>query len=205
MHRREDDMVRGFFAKLHDEFSEVGFHHLVTRFFKSLVEMNLIGGHCLGLDDRSALFIADDPQNDVTRLGAGAGPMDFCAARCQFVSEFDEVFVQVIDGFPFCFSSRLAGGLPALESGAVFVADDLVFPEGGLDDLAMTEVAGEPDRLGFEFGGVAHVEYASLPKGESIRLLVLFRASCGPTLRLGAFALKFIPLIAVPDRKSTRL
>ena len=84
---------------------------------------------------RARLFLANDAEDDVARLLAGAGPMHFRAARFEFVGEFCEIFVEMIDRFPFGFGRRLARRLLILERAARFVAHDLVFAQRGLDDV----------------------------------------------------------------------
>ena len=97
--------------------------------------------------------IVDDAEDDFPRLLTGAGPMNFGAASLEFVREFDEVFVQVVDGFPFDVRGGLACGLPILEGGFGFITNDLVFAQGGLDEVAMAQITGNVTSVVFELAG----------------------------------------------------
>ena len=143
VHSREDDVVWRFFAQLDDEFAEVGFDDFKAGVLQCFVEMNLLGGHGLGLDDGAGPFVANDSEDNLACLLAGAGPVHLGAAGFQFVGEGGEILVEMVDGIPFGLGSGLAGGLPVLKSSFGFVARGFVFAEGSLDKLAMTEVVSE--------------------------------------------------------------
>ena len=145
-------MIRRFVAKLDDEFAKVIFHDVEAGVYKRVVEMNFLGGYRLGLDDGLRFFVADNLQNDFARLRRRAGPMNFRSARLDFYDELDNVFVEVVDGFPFRFGGELARGFPALKGCLPFVAGDLVIAQRRADDLAMAQIARHHARGGFELG-----------------------------------------------------
>jgi len=72
--------------------------------------VNFFARHRLGLDDAVCFFVAENLGDDFARLFAVAGPVNFRAARFQLGDEHFEMFVEVVDGFPFCFSGGLPGG-----------------------------------------------------------------------------------------------
>ena len=115
--------------------------------FERGVQMNFLGGHRLGLDDGLRLFVADDLQNDFARLLAGAGPMNFRSARFDFCDKLLEIFVEMIDGFPFGFGGKLPCAFPVLKRRPAFVAGDLVIAQRRADDLAMTQIPRHHARL----------------------------------------------------------
>jgi hypothetical protein len=77
----------------------------------------------------------NNSENDVSRLLAGARPMHFRASGGEFVGELDQVFVEVIERFPFGFCRRLPRRRPILESGLGFVAYGFILPQRSLDEL----------------------------------------------------------------------
>ena len=115
VHRWKDNVIRSLFAELNDELAQIGLDHLKAGLLERFVQVNLLGGHGLGFDNRARLFFADDAKDDVARLLAGAGPMNSCATRFQFVGEIDQIFVEMVDRFPFSFGGGLPSGLPVLK------------------------------------------------------------------------------------------
>ncbi len=64
--------------------------------------------------DRAPL-LAQDAEDDVPGLLAGAGPVDLGPAGFEFRSERIEMGVEVIDCLPLALGGGLAGALPVLE------------------------------------------------------------------------------------------
>ena len=62
VHRRKYDVIRRFVTQLHDEFAEVVFNDFEAGLFQRVIQMYFFGGHGLGLDDGTRLFLADDLQ-----------------------------------------------------------------------------------------------------------------------------------------------
>lgn len=147
VHRGEHDVIRRFLAELHDVFTEVALHDFKARLFHRAVQMDLFGGHGLGLDDALGFLVRDDLDDGVACLIRSAAPVDFGATGFEFVGEFREILVEVVDGFPLGLGGGLAGGLPITEGGLLLIARHFVFPERGLDEAAMTEVLGDDARL----------------------------------------------------------
>ena len=83
---------------------------------------------------------AHNPHDDLPRLSAGAGPMNFRSARLQFCHQLCEVFVQVIDRLPFRFRRRLPGRRVILKRAAGPVPDDDVLPQRRLHHLTMPQI-----------------------------------------------------------------
>ena len=81
------------------------------------------------------------------------GPMDFGAARFEFGREFDEMLVEVIDGFPLRFGGGLPRGRPVLERRLAFVAGDFVIAQCRANELAMAQIARHALRLFLELCG----------------------------------------------------
>src|SRR5436309_5077285 len=115
--------------------------------------MNLLGGHRLRLDDAARFFLADNSQNNVSRLRAGAGPMDLGPSGFQFSNEFSQILVEVIYRFPLDLGRGLARRRPILIRGLRPVAHRLVFAQRGLDELTMAQIVSLLLRTRFEFGG----------------------------------------------------
>src|SRR6476660_3544582 len=102
-----------------------------------------------------SFFVVDYSENNFAGLLAGAGPVNLGAARLEVAREFGEVRVQMVYRFPFDFRGRLTRGFPILKGGFGVIAGDLVFAQGSLDQLAMTQIMGNAVRLSFEFLGGA--------------------------------------------------
>src|SRR6266853_2753358 len=79
--------------------------------------------------------------------------MNFRSSRLNFFNEFEEIFVEMIDGFPFGFGRSLPRGLPILKCGFRFIANDFVFSKRGLNDLAMSQIVSKSRRLLLELFG----------------------------------------------------
>jgi hypothetical protein len=60
MHCWKNNVIWRFFAKLHDEFAQIGLDDFVTVLLQRVVQVNLLGGHGLGLDDGTGVFSFDD-------------------------------------------------------------------------------------------------------------------------------------------------
>src|SRR5437867_12702001 len=114
--------------------------------------MNLLGSHRLRLDDAADFFLADNAQNNVSRLLAGAGPMDLGPSGFQFSNEFNQILVEVIYRFPLDLGRGLARRRPILIRGLRLVAHRLVFAQCGLDELTMAQIVSELLRPRFEVG-----------------------------------------------------
>ena len=144
-------------AELGNILSQIGLNDLYPRGFQVIIEMDFLAGHGLGLDNRASLFLTNYSQDDVARLRARACPVDFCAARFQLACELLKVLVEVVNRLPFNFCGGLARGFPVLKGLFVFIAHDLVFAEGGLDQFTMAQVRSQPRGLRFELlGGGIH-------------------------------------------------
>ena len=109
MHGREDDVVRRLLAKLDDELAQVGFHHFEAVFLESLVEMNFLGRHGLGLHHALGLRIPNDAADRIAGLRAGGAPVHLRAAGLDLRGELGEVGVEVVDGIPLGLGGRLSG------------------------------------------------------------------------------------------------
>ena len=116
VHGREDNVVGSLVAELDDVLAEVALDHAVAGLFQRFIQMDFLGGHGLGFDDRAGAFFPQDPEDDLARLFSGAGPVDSCAAGFKFRGEGLEMDIEVIDGFPFALGGGLAGALPILEA-----------------------------------------------------------------------------------------
>ena len=79
MHTRENKVERWFLAKLLNELTQIALNHAIALSFKCIVEMDLLGGHALRLDDSFGSRIATDLRNNLTCFGAIAGPVNFPA------------------------------------------------------------------------------------------------------------------------------
>ena len=83
------------------------------------------------------------------------------AARPSYVESCDQIIIPMIlaervaQGFAY---ELVRGG----EGGTIFVPDGFVFAESGLDDLAMAEVVGQFNCLGFELGREGQEEVEEL-------------------------------------------
>ena len=140
-----------------DEFTEIGFNDLKARLFECVIQMNLLRGHRLGFDNRAGFLFANDPENNISSLLRRAGPMHLRPSRLNLFDEFEKIFIEMIDGFPFGLRGGLSRGLPILERSFGFVANDLIFSKRGLDNLAMAQIARQPPRLLLElFGERSH-------------------------------------------------
>ena len=89
-----DDVRRRFLGELDDVFAEVGFQHLVPQFFQVRVEMNLLGGHRLALDDDLGLGLLGNAGDDVARLGGVVRPMHTGAEPVEVVGELLQIGVK---------------------------------------------------------------------------------------------------------------
>ncbi len=147
-------MIRRFVAKLDDEFAEIGFNDSDAGAFQRVVEMNFLARHCLGLDDGLRVFGGGNLQDNFPRLRRVAGPMHFRSARFNFRGELFEIFVQMIDGFPFYFGGQLACALPVLKRHLALVARQLVMAQRRADDLAMAQIARHHPGLLHKLGGI---------------------------------------------------
>ena len=141
VHRGKHDVIRRLVAELHDEFAQVRFHHRVAGLFQGMVQVDLLRGHRLGLDDGFRLLVPENSADDVARLRRVAGPMHLGAVRLQFGRERDEMLVQMVDRFPLGFRRRLPRRFPALEGRLAFVPHRFIAAQRRADDLPVTQVA----------------------------------------------------------------
>ena len=141
MHAGEDEVEGGLAPQLLDELPEVAFHHAVALGFESGVEMDLLARHALALDDRLGTSRADDPEDDLTRLGRIAGPVDLAAADLEGVGEADEHLVEPVDGVPLGEVGGVAGVLPVAVTGLLAVARRVVTGQGAAEEGAVVGVA----------------------------------------------------------------
>src|SRR4030095_11440370 len=107
MHRGKDEMIRSLVPELNDVLSKITFHDAEPCLLEGFVEMDLLAGHHLGLDDGARVLLANDAKDYLTGLLTGAGPMHVRSARLEFVRKFFEVGVEMIDRIPL----NLGGGL----------------------------------------------------------------------------------------------
>src|SRR5690242_3550064 len=139
--------------------------------------MNLLRGHRLGFDNRARFLFANDAENDIARLLRRAGPMHPRPTRFNFFDEFEKIFIQMIDGFPFGLRCRLSRGLPILERSFGFIANDLIFSKRCLDDLAMAQIARQPRCLLLELFGETFHDCARTSAKWIVLTLLLCRES----------------------------
>ena len=117
VHGREDDVIRRFVAKLHDEFAQIGFHHLKTSLLQRVVEMDFLRRHALGFDDGTDLVLPRHADNIIPRRLCIGRPEYPGAARFEPGRKLIQITVEVIDGFPFDGGGHVARARPVLESG----------------------------------------------------------------------------------------
>src|SRR5439155_7334604 len=99
----------------------------------------------------SSFLLADNSEDDFPSLLPGAGPMHLGSARFKLPDEFDQAFIEMVNGFPLGFCRSLARRFPVLESGPGLVASGFVFAESGLDQLPMPEILGNARALLVDF------------------------------------------------------
>ena len=76
MDRGHDHVTGALPAELDDPLPEVRLHNLQADAFQMLVEVDLLGGHGLGLDHALAVVLRGDSLHKVVGLAGGAGQMD---------------------------------------------------------------------------------------------------------------------------------
>ena len=76
--------------------------------------------------------------------------MHFRAARFEFADERLEIFVEMIEGFPFRLRRRLTRGLIILKSAARFIPNHLILAQRSLNNAPMPQVVCEDFRLLFK-------------------------------------------------------
>src|ERR1700733_14983369 len=80
--------------------------------------MNFLRGHRFRLDDCLRLAVPRQIDNVIARFFAVRGPEDVTAAVLNFLFEFEQVAVEMIDRFPLYLMAFLARRLPILKSRA---------------------------------------------------------------------------------------
>ena len=141
MHAGEDEMEGGLAPQLLDELPQVALHHAVALGLESGIEMDLLGGHALAFDDRLGTGCADDPEDDLARLGRIAGPVDLAAAGLEGVDEADEHLVESVHGVPLGEVGGVAGVLPVAVAGLLTVARGVVTGQGAAEEGAVVGIA----------------------------------------------------------------
>jgi len=96
---------------------------------------------------RARFFLANDAEDDVARLFAGRGPMHFGATRFEFVREFGEIFIEMIERFPISSLPPPVARPDNPEKLARFVPHHFIFLQRRLDDIAMPQVVRQHFRL----------------------------------------------------------
>ena len=69
--------------------------------------------------------------------------MHFCAARLNFFDEFEKIFIEMIDGFPFGFGGACRAACQSWNAALVLSRTTSYLPKRGLDDLAMPQIVRE--------------------------------------------------------------
>ena len=137
-----DDDVRGFFfAQLQDDFCQVGFENADARGLEKGIQLNLGRGHGLDLDDLDGVFLAQQVEDDLARLGGIGGPVDLASGGGTAGFELFEISVEVLQGM--CADGRgcLTQFLPIRLLGDQFAALGLDHIDGMSHVLAQLGVA----------------------------------------------------------------
>ena len=95
MQRGHHDVRRFVVAQLNDEIRQIGLVRRDAGGFERRVELRLIGGHGLDLDDFRLLVALYDADDDSIGFIRVAGPMNFAAGRRAGLFELLEVRVQI--------------------------------------------------------------------------------------------------------------
>ncbi len=134
-----DDVGGLVVAHLHDHVSEVGLVGGDAGVFESRVELDLVGGHGLDLDDfgvRIAFAVlADEPDSDGVGFVGVAGPVDGAAGGGAVALEVEEIVVEVGEGVGLDGAGGIAELLPV---GHLFYAEGALVTDdvGGVMDVA---------------------------------------------------------------------
>ena len=137
-------MIRRFLAQLHDELAQIGLDHFKAPLLHCGVEMDFLGGHCLGFHDDLRVFLSQEAEDDFAALLRVAGPVNFRAARFNHSNELFQIFVEVIDRLELGLRRQVPRALPILKPQPVLVADDFIFAHRRLDDAAMPQIRRDP-------------------------------------------------------------
>ena len=194
VHAGKDEVVGGLAAQLLDELAEVALHHAVTVRLHGLVEVDLLAGHALALDDGLRPGRPQKPQHDLPGLVGVAGPVHLPAVGLEGCGEPREEFVEPVDGRPLGEAGGVAGLLPVAVAGLLCVAGGVVAAERLADEGPVARVADvlgrvveelflRQPRVGGLGGGVGRGAggmgcHASAPASTSARWIVRGRFPC---------------------------
>ena len=121
MHSPErPNVVGSLLAELHDVFAKVRLENLEALLFQSVIQMDFLRRHALGLDDGGGLtMLPGDLEDVIARVARAGSPENFRAARCKLGCELFEISVEMINRIPLDSRSRLARAWDQLVGEAV--------------------------------------------------------------------------------------
>jgi hypothetical protein len=129
MHAGKDEVIRRLTAELLDELAQVTLHHAVAFGLERGIEMDLLAGHALALDDRLRPGGSHQTEHDRACLLGVPRPVHLATVGLEVGDESGQEFVEPVHGRPFRQTGRVAGMLPVAKAGFLDVAAGVVAAE----------------------------------------------------------------------------
>ena len=142
VHRGRHEVIGRLVAQLHDQFAKVRLENLHALLFERVRQIDFLGDHRFRFHHGANTA----PRGEVGDVLAGIlgsfRPEDMPAALFYARLEFQQVVVEVVDGFPFDFMAALPRRLPIDEARAGALDGGFIVIDPRADGAAMHKVGG---------------------------------------------------------------
>ena len=101
MHSGCDNVAGGFFGKLNDVLTQIGFHNLISGVFERMIELHFLGNHRFSFGHAFCIGLRTDFQHQLIGLLGSLCPVDLPATIHHRPFKLLKVITQIIQGMVF--------------------------------------------------------------------------------------------------------